>query len=286
MSNVDKIIESVIPSTTVKTWIYETEHKFEFNEILSLIWNSNNNLKTKLQILQEFNNEEFLIEYGIRNTNILVARLTSIIDTIQHVIEFAYSSNAGYVVRLSYNSIDDIENSEENNIVVGNMTILKETLKDKDIECAIGDVRVDLIDINNGDVHIEYYLTEDNEPYDFQIVSNLCKFENKWYMVLRKPWELDSYIELPVNFHMGDKVKLCDTEEVYVVCNGNVPCKNDGTNLDITDTSIMVIPEETFDKGKDYKQQLLDEDKEDIKNGISKLYSRHEHLPIMNIERV
>lgn len=286
MSNVDKIIESVIPSTTVKNWICETKHKFEFSEILSLIWNSDLNLKEKLQTLQKLKSLDSLKEYGIKNPNTAIRRLNYIINDVQSVIDFAYELDNGYVVELSYYYIDDIECEEYKSIVVENMTTLKKILKSKDIECAIGDAVVNLIDLSTGDVHVKYYLTEDNEPYDFRLLSNTCRFKDNCYMALHKPWELDSYIKLPVDFHIGDRVKLYNKEEIYIVGCDNTPYDDVNKSLDVVDTNLMVIPEEVFDKDKDYKQQLLDENKDYIRMGISKLYSKHEHLPITCIERV
>jgi hypothetical protein len=179
------------------------------------------------------------------------------------------SEETGIITRTccakSLNNIKRIINNDGNTLYNNNLTII--SLKDSK--------ELAYIRLNDDLQVIDYSVPEDNKMIE---TSKLQSY----------------FVDIPMEFEIGDIVVVAGDPERYVVCYDNVIPDNLKKKCDFMDSCITVVPESILDKNKSYKQQINDilasrireiqfyRDAEQL-DIISKY---HEHICITLVEKV
>jgi hypothetical protein len=91
---------------------------------------------------------------------------------------------------------------------------------------------------------------------------------------------MDWYVDIPMKFSIGDKIKIHGEQEAWVVCYDNEIPEQLKDKCDFFDSCVTAVPESVLDSSRDYKEQI----EEIIKNRIPDVQYYKEEVPLDIIE--
>lgn len=252
----NEIVESTIPSKTLKQWIKDNNHKFQCGELASLIYNSESllmrnrvNLMNKMLFeLNRLGSESCSDDVKVE-IDTAVVNINSLLEDVYEAMSIRKGTNNRVI---KFTRLTECTDTEER--IIDSIETLEKLVEVRGYRLANNSVTI----INTASSDEIMWVGLDDS---FQIKSCMRidtdgdeDSDNGGYRNL--------FIDIPMECNIGDVVTICGDEEHkrYVVCSSNIMPDNIKKDCDYYDCCVTVIPEDLLDSesNKSYREQIND----------------------------
>jgi hypothetical protein len=227
--DLNKLVIGIIKSNYIKDCITKNNTQFTYEEQITIILNSTEELSTKRNLLQLYLESED-VKNNLRKD--YISDIQKIVNEIGKINEYIYGEDDNIV--LIYKNDTGLYCSRK-------LSTLLEKIKEQiDGRC----IEVGIYDVSSVE-EIGYIIVDEDSKVEKYSLANEVDSELYNY-----------FINIPNDLHIGDVVSTVDSDSKFIVVSNPIAPNKFKGNLNYDDASVVVIPINLLSIDKDYKEQI------------------------------
>lgn len=281
MINLNNMVINLIESNSIKEHLLNIQHKFSFEEQLTIIYNSKISLPFKKSLLQYYTDENKLTANDCKNVKYIKKQATNMLAINETVYHMVTKVNA--IILL----ITDNDEKSHCFKTIDTLEDYVNTHKESFIDYSNSVVTILLMNTSNGECRgfINCYIginkdniTLNKMVYELEDEHLECECTN-------------NYLDIPNDFKVGDTVSIHGEDCKYIVLTDSIIPESLKQHCDYFDSSIAVVRYGVLDPNKDYKEQIdkiIEKRVKNIETGeeLDILELEHKHVHLTLVERI